>query len=60
MLFADFLKDFRLLVNGCYWCMGMEDQIPEKSVVDYVGEYEPTYFGFGSHKKGVRPSDLKI
>ena len=50
----------RLLVNGCYWCMGMEDQIPEKSKVDYVGEYDPTYFGFGKFKKDMRPSDLKL
>ena len=47
----------RLLVNGCYWCMGMEDAIPDKSVVDYVGDYEPTFFGFGTFTKGVRPGD---
>jgi hypothetical protein len=50
----------RLLVNGCYWCMGMEDQIPEKSKVDYVGEYNPTFYGFGKFEKGLRPSDLEI
>jgi type 1 glutamine amidotransferase len=50
----------RLLVNGCYWCMGMKDAIPEKSNVDLVGEYNPLYFGFGTHKKGVKPSDLKL
>lgn len=50
----------RLLINGCYWCMGMEDMIPEKSNVDYVDEYKPLYFGFGAHKKGVKPSDLKL
>jgi len=50
----------RLLVNACYWCMGMEDQIPERSKVDYVGEYSPTIFGFGGYKKGVRPSDFKL
>jgi len=50
----------RLLVNGCYWGMGMEDQIPECSNVDYVTNFEPLYFGFGTHKKGVRPSDLKL
>ena len=49
----------RLLVNGCYWCMGMEIQIPDVSMVDSVGEYNPTFFGFGDFKKGVRPSDLK-
>lgn len=50
----------RLLVNACYWCMRMEDKIPEKSKVDYVGEYNPTQFGFGAHQKNVRPSDLKL
>ena len=50
----------RLLVNGCYWCMEMEDAIPEKSVVDYVGEYAPLFFGFGTFKKGVRPADLAL
>ena len=50
----------RLLVNACYWCMGLEDRTPGKSKVDYVGEYDPTYFGFGGHKKGVYPSDLKL
>jgi len=50
----------RLLVNACYWCMGMENQIPEKSKVDYVGEYEPNFYGFGDCKKNVRPSDLKL
>ena len=47
----------RLLVNGCYWCMGMEDAIPDKSVVDYVGDYTPTFFGFGTFTKGVCPAD---
>lgn len=48
----------RLLVNGCYWALGMEDQIPEKSNVDLVGEYKPTPIGMGGHQKGVKPSDL--
>jgi len=47
----------RLLVNGCYWCLGMEEAIPAKSVVEYVGEYTPTFFGFGTFKRGVRPED---
>lgn len=47
----------RLLVNGCYWCMGLEDDIPEVSVVDYVGDYSPTFFGFGTFIKGLKPSD---
>jgi len=50
----------RLLVNACYWTLGMEDMIPAKSNVDVVGKYEPTPFGFGKHAKGVRPSDLDL
>ncbi len=48
----------RLLVNACYWCLGMEDKIPARSKVDVVGEYKPTKFGFGGFKKGVKPADL--
>ncbi len=47
----------RLLVNGCYWCMGMEDSIPDESVVDYVGDFDATFFGFGTFKKGLKPAD---
>lgn len=50
----------RLLVNACYWCMGLDDQIPDKSEVDYVEEYNPTFFGFGTFKRGVRPSDFSL
>ncbi|MBB16081.1 hypothetical protein CMK22_12465 [Candidatus Poribacteria bacterium] len=50
----------RLLVNSCYWCMDMEDQIPAESQVDYVGEYTPTFFGFGTYQKGMRPSDFSL
>ena len=50
----------RLLVNGCYWCMGMENEIPDKSQVAYVDEYNPTFFGFGTFKRGMRPSDFSL
>ncbi|MHC4238910.1 MAG: ThuA domain-containing protein [Planctomycetota bacterium] len=46
----------RLLVNACYWCMGMEDKIPAKSKVDIVGDYEPNPIGIDGHKKGLKPS----
>lgn len=49
----------RLLVNATYWSLGLEEQIPARSKVDIVGEYSPTPFGFGAHKKGVKPEDLK-
>ncbi len=48
----------RLLVNACYWLLGMEEQIPPRSQVDLVGTYVPTPFGFGGFRKGQRPSDF--
>jgi type 1 glutamine amidotransferase len=50
----------RVVVNGCYWSLGLEKQIPAKAKVDYVGEYSPTYFGFAKHRKGVKPEDLEL
>jgi hypothetical protein len=49
----------RLLVNACYWGLGLEDKIPAKSNVEYAGPYEPSFFGFGKYKKGVKPADLR-
>ncbi len=49
----------RMLVNACYWALGMETQIPEKSKVDVVGEFKPTPFRGGGYTKGVKPADLK-
>jgi hypothetical protein len=47
----------RLLVNAVYWCLGMENQIPPKSNVELVGEYDPSQFSFNGFKKGVKPQD---
>jgi formylglycine-generating enzyme required for sulfatase activity len=35
----------RLLVNACYWAVGLEDKIPPRANVDIVGPYNPTPFG---------------
>lgn len=50
----------RLLVNACYWGLGMEDRITAESNVDLVGEYHPLPFRTGGHKKGVKPGDLAL
>lgn len=50
----------RALVNACYWCVGLEDRIAERSVVDVVGEYRPSPFAHGGHRRGVKPSDLGL
>jgi type 1 glutamine amidotransferase len=48
----------RLLVNACYWAVGLEDKVPAKSNVDLVGEYKPRPFGSDGFQKGVKPADL--
>ncbi|BCX46291.1 trehalose utilization protein [Haloferula helveola] len=45
----------RLVVNGVYWGLEMEDQITPDSSVDYVGKYEPLDSGFAYEKLGVKP-----
>jgi len=47
----------RMIVNACYWALGMDDNIPEEANVELVQEFEPTFYGFGSFKKGMKPSD---
>jgi hypothetical protein len=49
----------RLVVNACYWATGLESKIPAQSDVRPVGEFKPTWFGFGKFKPGVKPADLR-
>lgn len=51
----------RMVVNGAYWALGMEDAIPaEGTKVDLVGPFEPTPFGFKNFKKDTKPSDYAL
>jgi len=50
----------RLLVNACYWAVGLENRIPAKANVDYVDEYKPTWFGFGKFTPNLKPEDLEL
>jgi hypothetical protein len=45
----------RLLVNACYWTVGLESKIPDKSKVDLVGKFKPSRFGNDGFKKGLKP-----
>jgi hypothetical protein len=45
----------RLLVNACYWALGLDRELPSKADVALVGKYQPTWFGFKSFKQGVKP-----
>jgi hypothetical protein len=52
----------RMLVNGCYWAIGLEDLIPDKSKVDIVGTFKPTPFRTKKNdewKPGVKPEELR-
>ena len=49
----------RVLVNACYWTLGMEDQIRSDLEVDLVGPYSPSPYTSGAYfYRGVRPQDL--
>lgn len=50
----------RLVVNGCYYALGLKNKITSYLDVDYVGDYKPTFYGFGQFKKGIKPSDHKL
>ncbi len=49
----------RLLVNGVYWCLEMEDDMPENVTIDLVGDYKPSPAGIGKAATGVKPESLK-
>ena len=56
----DFLNEGfrRLLVNAAYWCVGLEDKIPPRAEVGFVGRYEPSPFGYFEKRNAtVKPSD---
>jgi hypothetical protein len=55
----------RLLVNGVYWCVGLEEQIPAAGCnVDLVGKFEPT--GYAGKRgdywadRNLKPSDFRL
>jgi len=51
----------RMIVNGVYWALGMEDKIPAQGTnVDLVGEYKPTDFGMKKFKPGMTPADYAL
>lgn len=50
----------RMIINACYWAVGLEDEISEDLDVDIVGDFEPTMYGFRKGKTaGITPDDLR-
>lgn len=50
----------RLLVNACFWGMGMEGKIPAAANVGFVTPYDPVPIGYCRYKKGVKPANHKL
>lgn len=48
----------RLVVNAVYW--GFKMDVPKEADVRYVDPYHPSNYGFGSYRKGIKPSDHKL
>jgi len=49
----------RLVINASFWLLGKGDVVIADLNVDYVGTYQPTAFGFGTFRKGMRVADFK-
>ena len=43
----------RLLINGAYWATGLE--VPAKADAAFVGDFQPSMYGFNGGIKGVKP-----
>jgi type 1 glutamine amidotransferase len=48
----------RLVVNGAFWGLAMEDQIQTDRSVEPISEYKPLSSGFNYEKLGVRPQPV--
>jgi type 1 glutamine amidotransferase len=48
----------RLIVNACFWAMGLESLIPPRTNVDLVGDYQPLPFRFGGFARGLKPGEV--
>lgn len=47
----------RLMVNSVYWAAGLEDKITADLNIELVGKFIASPYGFGSHRKGLKPQD---
>ncbi len=45
----------RLLVNGCFWALGLENAIKPDLNIAFVGPFKPNTFGNQTHARGIKP-----
>ncbi len=46
----------RMIVNGVYWTLGLENKIKSDSKIDFVGPYKPSTFKNRGEVRGVKPT----
>ncbi len=46
----------RLVVNGCFWALGLESAITPQLAVGFVGPYKPNTFGDHAFARGIKPA----
>ncbi|MGY6743985.1 MAG: ThuA domain-containing protein [Cecembia sp.] len=56
-LISDDLR--RLIVNAAFWALDIPDKITADMNVSIVGKYEPSMFGFGTFRKGMKVEDFR-
>ncbi len=45
----------RLMINGIFWAIGMEDAITPDLNISFVGPFRPNTFGNQRHARGIKP-----
>ena len=45
----------RMLVNGCFWALGLEEKITPALDIAFVGPFKPNTFGGGAYARGIKP-----
>lgn len=45
----------RMLVNGCFWALGLEEAIRPDANIAFLGPFKPNTYGNGSHARGIKP-----
>lgn len=45
----------RLIINGIFWAVGLEDKITPDMNTAFLGAYKPNTFSDGAYARGIRP-----
>jgi hypothetical protein len=45
----------RMLVNGCFWALGLENAIKPDLDISFVGPFKPNTFSNGGYAQGIKP-----